>query len=287
MNTTALSVNINKVALLRNARHLTIPDVRRAARVCLAAGAQGVTVHPRPDERHIRGADVDDLAEVLREFAPDARTAGDAGESTPPKSAIEFNIEGNPFDANGRFLQLVRETKPAQCTLVPDSPDQPTSDHGFDVLADAARLGPVIQELRALDIRVSVFMDAENLDGIRALSELGAHRIELYTEPYAAAFERHRAEVRSPAAAGPTSADHLERTVEAFAEAARVAHAAGLGVNAGHDLSLENLPFFLGRVAHVLEVSIGHALIAEAIFQGLEQTVRDYLDVIADAHAGP
>jgi pyridoxine 5-phosphate synthase len=274
MKTTALSVNINKVALLRNSRHLTIPDVRRAARVCLEAGAQGITVHPRPDERHIRGADVYDLARVLSEEfqTPPAPTgSAQAGAGRP-----EFNIEGNPFDANGRFLQLVREVRPAQCTLVPDSPDQPTSDHGFDVAADGDRLRPVIQELRDARIRVSVFMDADNLAGIRTLADLGADRIELYTEPYAAAFEGLRA--------GAQARDDLKRALDGFAEAARVAGDAELGVNAGHDLSLENLPEFLRRVPNVLEVSIGHALIAEAIFRGLDRTVRDYLDVMAGAH---
>ncbi|MCR9141472.1 MAG: pyridoxine 5'-phosphate synthase [bacterium] len=275
MKTTALSVNINKIALLRNARHLSIPDVRRATRVCLSAGAQGVTVHPRPDERHIRGVDVPAIAEELREFMQ----ANSGATAHPP----EFNIEGNPFDANGRFLELVRETKPAQCTLVPDSPDQPTSDHGFDVAADAARLRPVIQELRDLGIRISVFMDADNLDGIRALADLGAHRIELYTEPYAAAFESKSGAARNPAAALSSADDRFERILDEFAQAARTAVDAGLGVNAGHDLSLENLPEFIRRVPNVLEVSIGHALIAEAIFRGLDETVREYLKVIAGA----
>lgn len=270
MHTTALSVNINKVALLRNSRHLIIPEVPRAARVCLDAGAQGVTVHPRPDERHIRGSDVYTIAEVLRDHL----------------SKAEFNIEGNPFDENGLFLELVREVRPAQCTLVPDSPDQPTSDHGFDIAADGARLKPVIAGLRALGIRISVFMDADNLEGIRALADLGANRIELYTEPYAAAFEAARTIALSTAATptGSSAESKLDQSVEEFARAARTAAEVGLGINAGHDLSLENLPRFLNHVPNVLEVSIGHALIGEAIFRGLEQTVRDYLAVIETAN---
>ncbi len=274
MPATALSVNINKVALLRNSRHLSIPDVCRSARICLEAGAQGVTVHPRPDERHIRSADVPAIAEVLHEFSR-AKSGGAPNSEALP----EFNIEGNPFDANGRFLELVRETRPAQCTLVPDSPDQPTSDHGFDVAADRTRLEPVIRELRDLGIRVSVFMDADNLAGIRELAEIGAQRIELYTEPYAAAFERRRETAQSPAASGDANAN-FERVLGEFARAAQAASEVGLGINAGHDLSLENLPEFLRGVPNVLEVSIGHALIAEAIFRGLDRTVRDYLDVI-------
>lgn len=248
---TALSVNLNKVALLRNARHLTIPDIERAARVCLAAGAAGLTVHPRPDERHIRAADVPLIAGVLQ--------AAGAG---------EFNMEGNPFDANGRFLELVQATGPAQCTLVPDSPDQATSDHGFDIAADGDRLRPVIADLKSRGIRVSVFMDADNLDGIRALARLGADRIELYTEPYAAAFLSG-------------DAQRLESSLAEFRTASQTAQAAGMAVNAGHDLNLENLPPFLAAVPNVLEVSIGHALIAEAIFRGLDQTVRDYNAAIA------
>ena len=265
---TALSVNLNKVAHLRNTRHLEIPDVRRAALVCLQAGAQGLTVHPRPDERHIRASDVPAIAEVLREFRAQSKTH------------VEYNIEGNPFDTSGRFLELVRHTRPDQCTLVPDSPDQATSDHGFDVAADAKRLAPLLAELRDRGIRSSVFMDADNLEGIRALKELGADRIELYTEPYAAEFER--ANGGDPKNLPELNAA-LDKRVAMFAKAATVAKQSGLGVNAGHDLNLENLPRFLSEVPGVLEVSIGHALIGEAIFRGLEQTVRDYLQITEQA----
>lgn len=281
MQTTALSVNINKVALLRNSRHLSIPDVARAARVCLDAGAQGVTVHPRPDERHIRGTDVYLIAEVFRNFAHEYE--GERHHGFNPEFNPEFNMEGNPFDANGRFLELVREIRPAQCTLVPDSPDQATSDHGFDVDADGQRLRPIIALLRDQGIRVSVFMDADNLTGIRALAELGTDRIELYTEPYAAAFERAKlARPDSPEHAA--ARDAFEKTLKQFTAAAVVANEVGLDVNAGHDLNLENLPRFLREVPGVLEVSIGHALIGEAIFRGLTRTVQDYLAAINTAN---
>lgn len=243
---TALSVNVNKVALLRNSRHLDIPNVVRAARQCLEAGAHGITVHPRPDERHIRAADVHALAALLGQW-PQA----------------EFNIEGNPFH---NLMDFVRAVRPQQCTFVPDSEGQFTSDHGWDLATDAERLRPLIDECHALGVRVSLFMDAvaENMVLARAV---GADRVELYTEPYAAAHGT------------PAQADELAR----FAAAARAAQAAGLGVNAGHDLSRQNLSDFLRGLPGVLEVSIGHALIADALEFGYRETVQRYLQCIAMA----
>lgn len=243
---TALSVNVNKVALLRNSRHLDIPNVVRAARQCLEAGAHGITVHPRPDERHIRAADVHALAALLGQW-PQA----------------EFNIEGNPFH---NLMDFVRAVRPQQCTFVPDSEGQFTSDHGWDLASEAERLRPLIDECHALGVRVSLFMDAvaENMVLARAV---GADRVELYTEPYAAAHGT------------PAQADELAR----FAAAARAAQAAGLGVNAGHDLSRQNLSDFLRGLPGVLEVSIGHALIADALEFGYRETVQRYLQCIAMA----
>lgn len=240
---TKLSVNLNKVALLRNTRALDIPSVARAARSALAAGADGITVHPRPDGRHMRAHDVRELAALLRQW-PQA----------------EFNIEGNPFHG---LIEFAREVRPQQCTLVPDETGAFTSDHGWDLARDQARLRPVAAELRGLGIRVSLFMDpvAEAMAGAR---EIGADRVELYTEPYARAF----------GTAGEAAALRL------YGEAALAAQRAGLGVNAGHDLNRDNLPAFLRGVPGVLEVSIGHALIADALEFGLAETVRRYLAAI-------
>ena len=240
---TALSVNLNKVALVRNTRHLGIPSVTRAATLCLQAGAHGITVHPRPDERHIRAGDVRELAQLLQAW-PDA----------------EFNIEGNPFH---NLMDFVREFRPHQCTFVPDSEGQFTSDHGWDLAADGARVAPLVAEARALGVRVSLFMDAEP-GAMAAAKAVGADRVELYTEPYAAAW------------GGPEAQAQLDR----FAAAARAAQAAGLGVNAGHDLSRDNLAPFLAAVPDVLEVSIGHALISDALELGYAETVRQYLAAI-------
>ncbi len=245
---TALSVNVNKVAQLRNTRHLGIPSVVRAATLCLQAGADGITVHPRPDERHIRAHDVHDVAALLKDW-PQA----------------EYNIEGNPFH---NLMGFVRAVRPQQATFVPDAEGQFTSDHGWDLAADGERLRPLIDECHALGVRVSLFMDPEPEAMARARA-VGADRVELYTEPYAAAHGR----------AGQGA--QLARC----AAAAAAALAQGLGVNAGHDLNRDNLTDFLRAVPGVREVSIGHALIADALELGLPETVRDYLRCIRAAQA--
>ena len=250
---TVLSVNLNKLAVLRNSRGGSEPDPLPAARVCIAAGCGGITVHPRPDGRHIRHPDVVALAQLCR-------------------GQVEFNIEGNPF-APARegylvLLELVRLTRPDQCTLVPDGDGQVTSDHGFDVASNAHRLGPLIADLKRLNCRVSVFMDA-GAPGLDQLKQLGADRIELYTGPYSHAHAEGMAGFAAHQCAGSALA------------AAEV----GLGVNAGHDLNQANLGDFLSAVPGVLEVSIGHALIAEAIYAGLDATVRRYLEIIRTANA--
>ena len=237
---TALSVNVNKIALLRNQRDLAIPGLVHLAGLALEAGAHGITVHPRPDERHIRRHDVDDLGPLLQQW-PQA----------------EFNIEGNPFH---NLMAIVREARPAQCTFVPDSTEQSTSDHGWDLAVDGARLAPLIDEAHALGVRVSLFMDAEPA-AMAAARAIGADRVELYTEPYARAW----------------STAALPGVLARFAAAAQAAQAAGLGVNAGHDLNLHNLGDFLAAVPGVLEVSIGHALVADALELGMAAAVRAYL----------
>ena len=245
---TALSVNLNKVALVRNTRHLGIPSLIRAANQCLQAGANGITVHPRPDERHIRAQDVFDLADVLKAW-PDR----------------EYNLEGNPFH---NLMDFVRRVRPHQATFVPDSEGQFTSDHGWSFPLDAERLRPLIAECQALGVRVSVFMDPEPAQMALARAE-GADRVELYTEPYAAAW------------GGAAQGEQLRR----YAAAARAALDAGLGVNAGHDLNRDNLADFLRAVPGVAEVSIGHALIADALELGYARTVAGYLACIDAANA--
>jgi pyridoxine 5-phosphate synthase len=242
-NAVSLSVNVNKVALLRNSRHLGIPSVTRAAQLCLQAGAQGITIHPRPDERHIRASDVDELA-VLMKAWPDR----------------EFNIEGNPFH---NLMAHVRTVRPHQVTFVPDSEGQFTSDHGWSFPQDAQRLQPLIEECNALGVRVSLFMDPvpEQMAAARAV---GADRVELYTEPYAASWGT------------PEHAVQLQR----YAAAAQAALNVGLGLNAGHDLNLDNLPDFVRSVPGLQEVSIGHALMADALEMGYAATVRAYLDCL-------
>ncbi len=240
---TLLSANLNKVALLRNTRTIGIPSVVHAARVALDAGAHGITVHPRPDGRHVRGEDVRELAAVLRD-----------------RPGTEFNIEGNPFHS---LLEFVREVRPAQCTLVPDETGAFTSDHGWDLGRDGARLEPIVEELKSLGVRVSLFMDPVP-EAMAAAAKLGADRIELYTEPYARAF----------------GAAEQDAVLGRYTQAARAAQRSGLGVNAGHDLNLDNLPVFLRSVPKILEVSIGHALISDALDCGLAEAVRRYLEAI-------
>ncbi|MEO7547252.1 MAG: pyridoxine 5'-phosphate synthase [Ramlibacter sp.] len=243
---TALSINLNKVALVRNTRHLGIPSVVRAATLCLDAGAHGITVHPRPDGRHIRSDDVPVLHRLL---------------ATRP--GTELNIEGNPFH---NLMDFVRLLKPHQCTFVPDSEGQFTSDHGWDFPADAQRLRPLIAQAKSLGVRVSLFMDPLP-DAMVAASAVGADRVELYTESYANAFG--------------TGDKHA--VLAGFAAAARAAQAAGLEVNAGHDLNRENLTDFLRAVPGVMEVSIGHSFVADALEIGYESAVQAYLAAIERA----
>ena len=245
---TLLSVNVNKVAVLRNSRGGLEPSIVAAAEAAVGAGAGGITVHPRPDQRHIRPADVQDLAALV------------AGR-------VEYNLEGNPFapprPGYPGFLALVEAVRPTQATLVPDGDGQLTSDHGFDLARDAARLRPLVAQLKALGVRVSLFMDA-GAEGLPLAAEMGVDRIELYTGPFA---EAHAA--RSAADA-----------IALCARTASEAQALGLGVNAGHDLSQANLGDFLRGVPNVLEVSIGHALFSEALHEGLGPTVRAYREII-------
>lgn len=239
-----LSVNLNKVALVRNTRHLGIPSVSRAAEICLQAGAAGITLHPRPDARHIRLQDVVDIAQVLQRW--------------PER---ELNIEGNPFHNLMDCVDtlLAKGLPVHQVTFVPDSEGQFTSDHGWSFPHDAQRLRPLVARAKALGLRVSLFMDAEPAVMADAKA-IGADRIELYTEPYAAAW------------GGPEQEAQLQR----FAAAAQAALDAGLEINAGHDLNRDNLPAFVQRVPGVLEVSIGHALIADALEMGYANTVQAY-----------
>lgn len=235
---TRLSVNINKVATLRNARGEGIPDVERFAVDCEHYGAEGITVHPRPDERHITRADVYALRPIL---------------------STEFNIEGYPSE---EFIKLVCDVKPAQVTLVPDAPDALTSSAGWDTIANADFLRDVIARFKKEGIRVSVFTSTDAAI-IRKAAELGADRVELYTKPYADNYASDR-----------------EAAVAPFAEASRVAQEAGLGVNAGHDLNLANLSFFASHLPRLDEVSIGHALISDALYMGIQATIKDYLDCL-------
>ncbi len=235
---TKLSVNINKIATLRNARGGNLPDLVKAAVDCIKFGAQGITVHPRPDERHIRYQDVFDLKPVVN---------------------VEFNIEGNP---QKKFMDLVTEIKPAQVTLVPDANDAITSNKGWDTLTYKNFLTDIIKELHKYNIRTSIFTDPDPRI-IEAAALTGTDRIELYTEKYATDYKKNRNEAISP-----------------YAESALVACKLGLGINAGHDLSLENLNFFKSKIDGLLEVSIGHALISDALYFGLEKTIQLYLEQI-------
>jgi len=232
---TRLSVNINKVATLRNARGGNNPDVIKVAQDCEAFGAQGITVHPRPDERHIRYSDVLELRKVVK---------------------TEFNIEGYP---DRRFVDLVKSVKPAQATLVPDPPNAVTSNAGWDTIAHYHFLKEVISEIKSAGVRVSVFLDP-NIKMVEAAASTGAHRIELYTEPYATAYDNDKTEAIRP-----------------YIQTAREALTSGLGVNAGHDLDLSNLAYLIQQIPEIDEVSIGHALICDALYYGLENTIQMYL----------
>ena len=246
---TLLSVNVNKIAVLRNSRGGDQPDVCAAAEACIAAGAHGITVHPRPDQRHIRPGDVTAIKSMLR-------------------GRVEFNIEGNAFapprgDYPG-LLALVQAVRPEQCTLVPDADAQLTSDHGFDLRADAGRLAPLVAELKSFGCRVSLFVDADAVVLERA-AEIGADRVEIYTGPYAHAYAQ----------------GDFARELDACVRCAERARAAGLGVNAGHDLSQANLSTLTRAIPYLAEVSIGHALISEALYAGLDVTVKAYLRLLA------
>lgn len=245
---TLLSVNLNKIAVLRNARGESEPDLATAARTCIEAGCGGITVHPRPDRRHTTPDDVLMLAELTR-------------------GRVEYNLEGNPF-AGARvgypgFIELARQARPTQATLVPDAEGQITSDHGFDLARDASSLAPIVTELSALGCRVSLFTDA-GAGGLEVAARIGVARIELYTGPYAKAFSTGR----------------FETELAACAETAQHAIDVGLAVNAGHDLNQRNLGALKQAIPQLAEVSIGHALIGEALYDGLVSTVRNYLDIL-------
>jgi pyridoxine 5-phosphate synthase len=241
-----LSVNVNKIATVRNSRGGTVPSVLEAVRVCVAAGAPGITVHPRADARHITSADVHEVSAWLRTL----------------NGRVEFNIEGDP---RPDLLAMVHDVKPTQCTLVPVRPGEITSQAGWSPETPLEEISASVRRLRADGVRVSLFVDPEDAP-IRWAAAVGADRVELYTEPFARAYERG-------AAAGRASFD-------VYARAAELAASLGLGVNAGHDLDLENLTLFR-RLPHLDEVSIGHALISHALFVGLDRSVRDYLDALA------
>lgn len=232
---TKLSVNINKVATIRNARGGNNPDVQKVAVDCEKFGAQGITVHPRPDERHIRYQDVRDIRPLI---------------------TTELNIEGNPID---KYIRLVLEVKPTQVTLVPDADNQITSNHGWDTVTNKEFLTDVIGQFREAGIRTSIFVDAYP-KMVEAAQQCGTDRVELYTEPYASGYQANR-----------------EEAIKPFIETAKAAKAAGLGLNAGHDLSLQNLEYFHKNIPWLDEVSIGHALICDALYLGLEETIKRYL----------
>lgn len=246
-NNTALSVNLNKIALIRNSRPGNYPNLVTHGETCIEAGADGLTVHPRPDQRHIRPRDVYELSELVNNHR-----------------GVEFNIEGNPYaDSIGNFpgfIKLVKDVRPHQCTLVPDSNDQLTSDHGFDLKIAGEKLRPLIKELQDLGVRVSLFMDPD-IEQISRAKQIGADRIELYTGPYAEHFKQQD--------------DRFHKLFETYRTAAIHAQSIGIGLNAGHDLNLDNLGYFR-QVPALLEVSIGHALIVDAINMGLVPAVQSY-----------
>lgn len=242
---TALSINLNKISLLRNSREGNYPNVLQHAQLCIDNGADGITVHPRPDQRHIRPSDVRELSALVQ-----------------PLATVEFNVEGNPFapavDDYPGFIALVEQTKPDQCTLVPDNDSQLTSDHGFDLTQSGNALEPIIRRLKDQGMRVSLFMDPD-LEQIKLASEIGADRVELYTGPYAAAW----------------GSESVESLFHQHKEAAQLATSLGMGVNAGHDLNLHNLAKF-ASIPGLLEVSIGHAFIVDSLTMGMASTVQAY-----------
>jgi pyridoxine 5-phosphate synthase len=247
---TALSINLNKIALIRNSREGNFPNILDFAETCIDCGVDGITVHPRPDQRHIRPSDVRKLAQLVA-----------------PLEEVEFNIEGNPFaDPLGEYpglLSLVEETLPEQCTLVPDSDSQLTSDHGFDLESQGDRLKPIIAQIKSMGVRVSLFMDPD-LEQIKLASEAGADRIELYTGPYAAAW----------------GTEALELIFEQHFKAAELASSLGLGMNAGHDLNLINLGHYTS-IPDLLEVSIGHAFTVDSLKMGMVPALRAYQALLA------
>ncbi len=248
----ALSVNLNKIALIRNSREGNYPNVVDFGKRCLDGGAQGLTVHPRPDGRHIRPHDIHALRTLISDYP-----------------GTEFNIEGNPFaPAHGDYpglLALVEDSRPHQCTLVPDSDSQLTSDHGFDLKQHGHHVQPIVAQLKTLAVRSSLFMDPV-IEQIALCADIGGDRIELYTGPFAAAHQAQSATLNS--------------LLEAYQQAAKAAHALGLGVNAGHDLNLANMPDFK-RVPHLAEVSIGHAFTVDSLLMGIDHTLKAYLDICA------
>lgn len=252
----ALSVNLNKIALIRNSREGNYPNVIEHAKICIEHGADGITIHPRPDQRHIRPKDARDLQKFLAEL------------NKTKSSRIEFNIEGNPFARpKGSYpglIELVEETQPDQCTLVPDNDAQLTSDHGFDLAQMGETLHPIIERIKSQGIRVSLFMDPEPAQ-IELAAEIGADRIELYTGPYAAAW----------------GTNHLEGIFKQHYKAAELAQNLGLGLNAGHDLNLENLAKF-STIPGLQEVSIGHALTVDAIAMGMGKAVQSYKTILSN-----
>lgn len=245
MGQTKLSINLNKIALLRNQRHVGYPSVIEAAKTVIDAGAHGITIHPRPDERHIRSHDVYELANLLE---------------TDTGNGIEYNIEGNPFPD---FLEHCRKTRPAQATLVPDAPGAATSDSGWNVSSEASRLTDAIAELKSYGCRIALFMDTDPDEILRA-ADVGADRIELYTGPWAEAFE---------------TPQH-DSVLTQYVLAVEAAVAAGLQVNAGHDLTTENLPLLKAALPRLDEVSIGHAFTSDALWKGMEKAVEDFLTAL-------
>jgi pyridoxine 5-phosphate synthase len=238
---TRLSVNINKIALIRNARNLNLPNILQSSKTAIKAGAYGITVHPRPDQRHITYADCYELADELK---------------------VEFNIEGNPF--TGRYTEVVCDVKPTQATLVPDQPQAVTSDHGWNLQKEKDTLKPVIKKLKDLGIRVSLFVDPQPTV-IELAKKIAADRVELYTEPYATAFRTNK---------------NLDQLLQQYADAAKFAQDIGLGVNAGHDLNTQNLQKFCSEIPRILEVSIGQALIVDALEIGLYNAVKEYVKIL-------